>query len=53
MARRNTFPTFAVIVLIFGIVWLLKELNILAINVPWLPVLVIIISLGWIFNRFN
>ncbi|MFH1452256.1 MAG: hypothetical protein ABIF88_03730 [archaeon] len=49
--RRKKFPTFATIVLIFAIVWLLKELDILQMNIPWLPVILIIISLGWIFNR--
>jgi len=49
---RKTFPTFAVIVLLFAIAWLLEELGVLAINVPWLPVILITVAIGWIFNRF-
>lgn len=51
MARK--FPTFAVIILVIAVFWLLSDLNYLKINIPWIPVILIIISLGWIFNRFR
>ncbi len=48
---RRKFPSLAVIVLIFAIVWLLSELGYLNINIPWIPVILIITALGWIINR--
>lgn len=46
----NRFPTFAIIVLVLGIIWLLSDLNILEVRIPWAPVIVIIIAFGWIIN---
>lgn len=51
MAKR--FPTFWVIVLVFGIIWLLSELGFIDVNVPWLPLIIVVIALGAIFNRLN
>jgi hypothetical protein len=45
------FPILAVIVLIFAGLWLLREMEIINIEVPWLPVVLIVISIGIIFNR--
>jgi hypothetical protein len=50
---KRKFPTIATIVLVFAIIWLLSELNVLTINVPWLPVILIIIAIGMIWNRFK
>lgn len=50
MARKK-FPIFAFILLIFAIAWLLNELGYLRINIPWVPVILIIIAVGMIFNR--
>lgn len=50
--KKRKFPTFATILLVLGIVWLLNEINILTINIPWIPVVLIIIALGMIINRF-
>jgi uncharacterized membrane protein YoaK (UPF0700 family) len=50
---KKRFPTLAVILLIFAIFWLLDELEILNINIPWIPVILIIIAVGMIFNRFR
>jgi len=50
---KNKFPSLALVVLIFAIVWFLSELYNVYVNIPWLPLILIIISLGWIFNRFN
>lgn len=47
----RSFPTLAVILLVFAIAWLLREMEIIDINVPWLPVVLIIIAIGVIFNR--
>ena len=48
---RRKFPTFAFIILIFAGLWLLREMEIINIEVPWLPVVLIVIAIGIIFNR--
>ena len=46
-----TFPVFAFILLIFAVVWLMNELGYLTINIPWIPVILIVIAVGMIANR--
>jgi hypothetical protein len=50
---KNKFPVFASIVLVFSLAWLLKEMNVYELDLPFLPVILVIISVGWIFNRFS
>ena len=50
---NRSFPTFAVILLVIGIIWLLNELNVIAVDVPWWPVILIIVALGAIVNRYK
>jgi hypothetical protein len=50
---KNKFPTLAVIVLIFAIAWFASELYKINVNIPWLPLILIIVAIGWIFNRFR
>lgn len=52
-AIKNKFPTLAVVLLVVGIIWLFNEINIIAINVPWIPVVLIIIAVGMIINRYH
>ncbi len=49
---KRSFPTFAVLVLVAGIIWLLTELGYLTIDIPWLPIVVVIFALGWIINHY-
>tara|TARA_Y100000034_G_C6699001_1_gene308163 strand:- start:173 stop:331 length:159 start_codon:yes stop_codon:yes gene_type:complete len=51
--RRRKFPMFAVLVLLFAVVWLLEEVGVVAINIPWLPVILIVVAMGWIVNRYR
>ena len=51
--KKTKFPVFAIIILIFAIVWFFSELGYLNINIPWIPLILIIVALGWIFNRFS
>ena len=51
--KTSKFPTLAVILLIFAIVWIFSELGYLAISIPWIPVVIAIIAIGMIFNRFS
>ena len=50
---KQKFPAFAVIVLLFAIFWLLSDLSIIVLDLPWIPVILIVIAIGWIFNRFR
>jgi prepilin signal peptidase PulO-like enzyme (type II secretory pathway) len=47
----RSFPTLAVIILVFALAWLLRELDVIDIKLPWLPVILILIVIGIIFNR--
>jgi len=51
--KNKRFPTFWVIVLVFAVFWALDELKILVINIPWLPVILIIIAVGAIVNHYQ
>jgi len=48
---EKRFPTFAALVLVFAVLWLLSELEVITVDIPWWPVILIIISLGWIANH--
>ncbi|MDP3966578.1 MAG: hypothetical protein Q8Q04_03540 [archaeon] len=50
---RTKFPILATILLIVAVFWLLNELEYLIIDIPWIPVILIVISIGLIFNRFS
>ena len=52
MAKAK-FPTLAVILLIFAVVWIAEELGYLAFNVPWIPVVLAVIAIGMIANRYS
>lgn len=52
-SQAGKFPTLAVILLIIGVVWLLNELKILTVNVPWWPLILIVIAIGMMYNRFK
>lgn len=47
------FPTFAIIVLVIAVVWLVNDLGFIRVNIPWIPVILIIASIGWIVNRYS
>ena len=47
------FPTFAVIVLLVGVAWLLSEWGIFTFNIPWIPVILIIVAIGWIIGHYR
>jgi hypothetical protein len=53
LTKMAKFPTFWVIVLLFAIAWALEEIGLYSINLPWLPVIIVIVAIGAIFNRFN
>ena len=51
--RNGVFPTFGFIVLAIGIVWFLNEINIFNIELPWIPIILIVIAIGWIVNYYT
>lgn len=50
MCERK-FPTFGVLLFIAGVMWLLEELKVIVIDIPWLPIVLIVVALGMIMNR--
>jgi len=48
---KRKFPALATLLLIFGIAWLLSAMYNVAIDLPWLPIILIVIAASMIFNR--
>jgi hypothetical protein len=51
MRNHRFFPTFAVVLLVIGVLWLLSELGVMTIQIPWVPVVLIVVAIGMIINR--
>jgi hypothetical protein len=49
---NKVFPTFAVIVLILAILWILAGFNIIRVDIPWIPIIIAVIAVGWIINYY-
>jgi hypothetical protein len=52
MAKQK-FPVLAVLILILGLSWLLQETGVVNLDLPWLPVIVVVAAIGMIWNRFR
>ena len=52
MARAK-FPVLWTLLLIFGLGWLVNELGYYTINIPWGPVIVVVLAIGLIVNRYR
>ena len=51
---KKKFPTFAIILLIIGFVWLLSELKVIQIvSIPWIPIVLLVIALGMLYNHYS
>jgi apolipoprotein N-acyltransferase len=49
MAKKLTnLPVFGIIVTLLGIYWLLNELGVIKVAIPWWPVIVILVGLKMI-----
>lgn len=50
MAKKDKcccrFPLCAFLLLVVGVLWLLSDLNVISVQIPWVPVILIIFSLG-------
>ena len=54
MAKKTkALPIFAIIVLLIGIFWLLTELGVISANIPWWPIILIVLGLNWIVEYYN
>ena len=54
--RKNKpkFPTFAAVLFAIGIIWFLNEIDVIPwTNIPWIPVVLIIVAVGMIINRYR
>ncbi|MFH1307939.1 MAG: hypothetical protein ABIH72_03735 [archaeon] len=51
--KKPRFPTLALILLVVAVVWFLQELKYLNIDIPWLPLILIIVAVGMIANRYS
>ncbi|MBW6442425.1 hypothetical protein K0A97_01420 [Patescibacteria group bacterium] len=50
---KPKFPVLAVILLIFALTWFFSDIGYLHMNIPWIPIILGIIAVGMIFNRFR
>ena len=50
---KKGFPTFAFLLLIIAILWILTEIGVITINIPWFPVIIALIALGWIIDYYS
>jgi hypothetical protein len=51
--KKEIFPTISIIILVTGILWLINELEILTIDIPWFPVVLIIIGIAGIVEFYR
>ena len=51
--NKKRFPTVPIIGLVVSILWLLKGLNIISIDLPWMAIILIVVFIGWIVNAYN
>ena len=52
MKNKKRFPILGILLLILGILWLLTELKVFTLNMSWWPIIIIIVAIGMIYNRF-
>lgn len=50
---KSKFPALATLLLIFGIAWLINDIGFANVDIPWLPVILIVIAIAMIFNRLK
>jgi len=47
------FPTVPIILLVVGILWLLNSLNVITAEIPWWPIVLIIIAIGLVVGYYR
>lgn len=54
MAKKvKALPLFAIVVLLIGIFWLLTELGVISADIPWWPVILILLGINWIYEYYR
>lgn len=53
MAKKREFPTFAIILLVSGIIWGIESLGYFDIDFPWFPVVLVVIAIGMLIDRYR
>jgi uncharacterized membrane protein YoaK (UPF0700 family) len=51
--KKPKFPVLATLLLVLGLVWILNDLSVINLNLPWVPVILVVIAIGMIWNRFR
>lgn len=51
-SKKPRFPTLAVVLLVLAVIWLVNDLGYFSVNIPWIPVILIVIAVGIIINRY-
>tara|TARA_Y100000310_G_scaffold326296_1_gene391026 strand:- start:812 stop:1009 length:198 start_codon:yes stop_codon:yes gene_type:complete len=49
----HALPIFPIVVLAIGVLWLLSELGTIALDLPWLPLIVVVLALGMIVKFYH
>ncbi len=51
--HRKRFPTIIVLLALLAVLWLLSDMGILTVNVPWIPLALLVICIGWLINHYT
>jgi hypothetical protein len=43
-------PLFAVILLVIGVLWILSDMGVITLDVPWLPLVVVVYAMGKLYK---
>ena len=49
----NKSLTFAILLLVVGVLWFLSGIGVITVDIPWWPVILIVIAAGWIINSYK
>ncbi|MDD1653417.1 MAG: hypothetical protein LUQ64_02610 [Methanomicrobiales archaeon] len=44
---------FAVLILVLALIWLAVDLHLITVNIPWLPLIIVVLAAGWIVNYYT
>jgi len=50
--KKEVFPAFAIGVFILAILWILGDLGVITIKIPWFPIIIGVVALGAIINFY-
>ena len=52
LGGKKGFPTFAFLLLVIAVLWILSEVGVITIDIPWFPIILAVIALGWILDHY-